>query len=291
MAEPAAADDDSLATLLASVRLDQYAAAIVSEGYVYAADLCEAEEPELEDLIAALEMKRPEARRLAKAIATRTEGGGGGGTTSPAQRAATTAAKGAQVSRTAKLRTGSPQGGDYAAAAALDAAARGRESLSRKADALQSAEARLAAQQAEMERLQRDILDSQAALQQKLTHQKRQSAGEESGDVEGDSSFATAAGDTSVSFSTFAAAAQVAASELLEALMPPQLVPAGMGDDAVFAATTKQLTPSALGAAPVYPSAEDEGFLLTPAANEYTAAATGNLSAPAMFTPPSLAQL
>eukprot|EP01046_Picozoa_sp_COSAG06_P068958 COSAG06_NODE_18584_length_879_cov_1.173077_1_plen_68_part_10 len=60
--------EETIEAMLAGVRLEQYAAACEKEGYVFASDLCEAEPEELEALIETLEMKRPEGRRLAKAV-------------------------------------------------------------------------------------------------------------------------------------------------------------------------------------------------------------------------------
>eukprot|EP01046_Picozoa_sp_COSAG06_P082034 COSAG06_NODE_29111_length_562_cov_1.187905_1_plen_179_part_10 len=68
-----------------------------------------------------------------------------------------------------------------------------------------------------------------------------------------------------MSFSEFAAAR-------LQPTPPPSI-----GDDTVFAAGPKLLTPSALGTAPPYPATTTPGFLLTPDANEYQAVPTGLL--------------
>ena len=144
-AEHEDAEEESAAALLEGARLGHYAEAIEREGYVFSADLIEAEAEELAALAERLELKPPEARRLRKAIAIR---GGSAGTPTRAARSAQDSAAAAlaaeaeeeavaaqasarQGSRFAKLAAGADlQGSLYSAAAALDATAReGRERL------------------------------------------------------------------------------------------------------------------------------------------------------------------
>eukprot|EP01043_Picozoa_sp_COSAG02_P106573 COSAG02_NODE_42573_length_383_cov_0.897887_1_plen_72_part_10 len=65
-------DEETVEAMLSSVKLEHYAPAFQKEGYVFASDLCEAEPVELQALVDTCEMKRPEARRLAKAVRSRT---------------------------------------------------------------------------------------------------------------------------------------------------------------------------------------------------------------------------
>jgi hypothetical protein len=63
---------EELAALLARVKLERFAAALQEEGYVFVDDLADAEDGDL----AALGLKKPEVKRLRKALA--------GGAMSPA---------------------------------------------------------------------------------------------------------------------------------------------------------------------------------------------------------------
>ncbi len=65
---------ETVAVLLQAVDLGHYTAAIVSNGYVSSEDLSDADDDELSELVRRLCMKRPEERRLLKAVAaTRTD--------------------------------------------------------------------------------------------------------------------------------------------------------------------------------------------------------------------------
>ncbi len=208
-------DEETVEAMLSSVRLEQYASAVEKEGYVFASDLCEAEPAELEALVETCGMKRPEARRLTKAVKSRTmQGGSASGDEAMATAAATRLA---QEARAAKL---------------LEAASQSSKSLQDKSESLDSAQARLAAQQEEYERLQREICAAEAAVE----HRRQE-------------------------LETRRIQASVVATKELPAL--------DIGDDAVFAAGPKHLTPSSLGTPPSYPTQTSEGFLLTPIANEY----------------------
>ncbi len=216
-------EEETVEAMLSSVRLEQYAPAFEKEGYVFASDLCEAEPVELEGLVEMCEMKRPEARRLAKAVRSRTVGGD----TSIDEAVATAAAtRLVQNARAAKL---------------LESTSQSSKSLQDKHESLDSAQARLAAQQEEFERLQREIREAEAAVahrRQELEIRRIQAS----------------------------------------AVVTKELPPLDIGDDAVFAAGSKHLTPSSLGTPPIYPSQTSEGFLLTPIANEYQPGLSGLLT-------------
>ncbi len=59
---------EKVAVLLQSIDLDHYTAAFVANGYVSSADLSDADDEELSELVQRLCMKRPEERRLLKAV-------------------------------------------------------------------------------------------------------------------------------------------------------------------------------------------------------------------------------
>lgn len=235
--------EETVEAMLSSVRLEQYQPIFDQEGYVFASDLGEAEPEEIEALVEKCEMKRPEARRLAKAIRSRTADGGASSDVAVVTAAA---ARLTQEARAAKLLSTCNESTDIVDEAkldrALDSADQSSKSLQAKAGSVESAQARLAAQQAEFEQLQREIRAAEAAVEHRRQELERQRSQQASADT---------------------------------AKEQPLL---DIGDDAVFAAGPKHLTPASLGTPPNYPAQTTEGFLLTPAANEYQPALSGLLT-------------
>ena len=235
--------EETVEAMLSSVRLEQYQPIFEQEGYVFASDLGEAEPEEIEALVEKCEMKRPEARRLAKAIRSRTADGGASSDVAVVTAAA---ARLTQEARAAKLLSTCNESTDTVDEAkldrALDSADQSSKSLQAKAGSVESAQARLAAQQAEFEQLQREIRAAEAAVEHRRQELERQRSQQ-------------------------ASAGTAKEQPLLD-----------IGDDAVFAAGPKHLTPASLGTPPNYPAQTTEGFLLTPAANEYQPALSGLLT-------------
>ena len=235
--------EETVEAMLSSVRLEQYQRIFEQEGYVFASDLDEAEPEEIEALVQKCDMKRPEARRLAKAIRTRTAGSG---TSSDAAVVTAAAARLTQEARAAKLLATCTESTDIVdetkSGGALESADQSSKSLQAKAGSVQSAQARLAAQHAEFEQLQREIRAAEAAVEQRRQELERQRSQRASADT------------------------------------AKEKPPLDIGDDAVFAAGAKYLTPASLGTPPDYPAQTTEGFLLTPAANEFQPALRGLLT-------------
>eukprot|EP01045_Picozoa_sp_COSAG04_P022040 COSAG04_NODE_2436_length_4131_cov_12.161458_2_plen_525_part_00 len=75
----AALGTETVQHLLTSATLDKYVAAFSAEGYVYLSDLLDADDEDLDGLVAVAGMKQPEAKRFRKALASVGGGGGGGG--------------------------------------------------------------------------------------------------------------------------------------------------------------------------------------------------------------------
>ena len=67
--------DNSLPALLASARLDKYAATFSAEGYLFVSDLMAADSEEIDEVITSVGLKKPEARRFRAALASASGGG------------------------------------------------------------------------------------------------------------------------------------------------------------------------------------------------------------------------
>eukprot|EP01045_Picozoa_sp_COSAG04_P039913 COSAG04_NODE_11414_length_710_cov_1.288052_2_plen_94_part_01 len=76
----AAVDTDAtVETMLSSVKLNKYVATFSAEGYEYISDLMDADAEDVDGLVAAAGMKKPEEKRFRKVLASMSGGGGGGG--------------------------------------------------------------------------------------------------------------------------------------------------------------------------------------------------------------------
>jgi len=104
--EPQPEPPATVVALLELADLSHHAAAVATAGYIHLSDLVEADEAELKDAAAEVQMKRPETRRFIKAVATLRDPataagggtvGGGDGSAKAAAPAQTTESHGKRV--------------------------------------------------------------------------------------------------------------------------------------------------------------------------------------------------